>query len=144
MATPSPSAVLKAIADKVEGITPTNQRTKSDVFRYLPSLDEMSEHPDRAFTFSAVTVDEFREIGCTVWELTADLTVVYVDTHAGYAKAGGALARVLDDARDLAVTLRDLTSLSYVERYEAAGSDTEQSENAIIHTRSFRLRYTET
>ena len=94
-----PSQVLDAVATLLEAVTPTDQRTPSDVFRWIPTLDDVDSAPDRAFYFRGATVDQFRVFGCIEWELTADLVAIYTDTSQGPQEQGGALARVVDDAR---------------------------------------------
>ena len=138
-----PSQVIEAVAGLLEAVTPTDQRTASDLFTWIPTLDDVESAPDRAFYFRGATLDEFRVYGCLEWELTADLVTIYTDTNQGPQEQGGALARVVDDARTLALTLRSSTDLSYVTDFQPVTSNTTHDGRTIAHVRTFRIRYTE-
>ena len=141
-----PSTVVAAVAGLVEAIEPADRRTATDVFRYVPTfMDELesASSMDRTFTINSIALDEYTDLGCTVWDITAEIHILYAMTSHGIADALGGLARVLDDARSVALALRSSTDLSYVTDYQAIGSDTSADDGAIVHSRSFRIRYME-
>jgi hypothetical protein len=143
MSVTRPATVLRDLAALVEAATPYEATGPGDVFRWVPTLAEIEQAPDRTFVVRPESLDEVTSYSCRVWELVATLDVVYGDTPHAQDITGGSAARVLEDARVIAQALRGILGEAYCDDYEALSSSTATFGSQITHSRTFRVRYIE-
>lgn len=143
MSVTRPSDVLRTVAGLIEAATPYHQVGPHDVFRWVPTMGELEEAPDRAFVLRDVSLDPVNELSCLRWDLGLTVEVSYSDHPAAYDNTGGSAARIAEDARTLELALRGVRNQAWADDYEAVSSSTDQVGSAITHTRVIRVRYVE-